>query len=208
MSFFAECHDVTMSRRHTPDLLKKYIRMENQNEQQKHDESVRELAAYLGLSEERIRTLLGSRVKGTAEFSQTGDFHFTPSKETGPRLERIKTTKNGSSLTKTLKDQPRLKMTLLSAPGSKDPEADLIEEANALLRTFKSAKKLQVKGRTISDGDVTIRADTATATLNVLISVPLESNCDYVTVLANKMGEVFKAVSVNRDKIKKLEPKS
>lgn len=41
--------------------------------------------------------------------------------------------------------------------------------------------------------------------LNVLISVPLCKNCDYVTALANKMSEVFKAVTLNRDKIKKLE---
>ena len=181
--------------------------MDNKNELQERGEAVRQLASYLGMSEERIKNLLGSRVKGTAEFSQTGDFHFTPAKETGPRLERIKTTKNGSSLTKTLKDQPRLKMTLLSSPGSKDPEADLIEEANQLLRTFKSPKKLAIKGRTISDGDIIIRADCGNATLSVLISVPLMRNSDYVTLIANKMGEVFKSVAANKDKIKKLEPK-
>ena len=152
--------------------------------------------------------MLGTKVRGTAEFAQTGDFHFTPSKETGPRLERIRTTRNGSSLTRTLKEQPRLKMTLMSTPGSTDPEADLVEEANALLKTLKGGKALAVKGRTIADGgSVRIRADTADASLNVLIKVPLERGCDYVTVLADKMGDVFKAVSVNREKIRKLEPK-
>ena len=35
------------------------------------EEAVKELAALLGESEERIRQLLGSKVKGTAEFSQS-----------------------------------------------------------------------------------------------------------------------------------------
>lgn len=201
-----------MSRRKTPrsiiHLKCKSMETKQQEEQQRRQEAVRQLAGYLGLSEERITTLLGTKVRGTAEFAQTGDFHFTPSKETGPRLERIRTTRNGSSLTRTLKEQPRLKMTLMSTPGSTDPEADLVEEANALLKTLKGGKALAVKGRTIADGgSVRIRADTADASLNVLIKVPLERGCDYVTVLADKMGDVFKAVSVNREKIRKLEPK-
>ena len=201
-----------MSRRKTPRsiiyLKCKSMETKQQEEQQRRQEAVRQLAGYLGLSEERITTLLGTKVRGTAEFAQTGDFHFTPSKETGPRLERIRTTRNGSSLTRTLKEQPRLKMTLMSTPGSTDPEADLVEEANALLKTLKGGKALAVKGRTIADGgSVRIRADTADASLNVLIKVPLERGCDYVTVLADKMGDVFKAVSVNREKIRKLEPK-
>ena len=180
-----------------------------QDEQQQRAEAVRQLAGYLGLSEERVTTLLGTRVRGTAEFAQTGDFHFTPSRETGPRLERIKTTKQGSTLTKTLREQPRLRMTLLSAPGSDDPEADLIEEANALLKSLKSGSQLPVRGRTVADGDgVRIRADTATATLNVTLCVPMARGADYVTALANKMSDVFKAVTLNRDKIRKLEPKN
>lgn len=180
-----------------------------QDEQQQRAEAVRQLAGYLGLSEERVTTLLGTRVRGTAEFAQTGDFHFTPSRETGPRLERIKTTKQGSTLTKTLREQPRLRMTLLSAPGSDDPEADLIEEANALLKSLKSGSQLPVRGRTVADGDgVRIRADTATATLNVTLCVPMARGADYVTALANKMSQVFKAVTLNRDKIRKLEPKN
>lgn len=175
------------------------------NDALQREEAVRQLAGYLNLSEERVKTLLGSRVRGTAEFSQTGDFHFTPSKETGPRIERIKTTRGGSSLAKTLREQPRLKMTLLSAPGSEDPEADLVEEFNLLLKPLKTGKAVAVKGRTIARGPVSIRADTAEGVLNVLISVPLCKNCDYVTALANKMSEVFKAVTLNRDKIKKLE---
>lgn len=180
-----------------------------QDEQQQRAEAVRQLAGYLGLSEERVTTLLGTRVRGTAEFAQTGDFHFTPAKETGPRLERIKATKQGSTLTKTLREQPRLRMTLLSAPGSDDPEADLIEEANALLKSLKSGSQLPVRGRTVADGDgVRIRADTATATLNVTLCVPMARGADYVTALANKMSQVFKAVTLNRDKIRKLEPKN
>lgn len=180
-----------------------------QDEQQQRAEAVRQLAGYLGLSEERVTTLLGTRVRGTAEFAQTGDFHFTPSRETGPRLERIKATKQGSTLTKTLREQPRLRMTLLSAPGSDDPEADLIEEANALLKSLKSGSQLPVRGRTVADGDgVRIRADTATATLNVTLCVPMARGADYVTALANKMSDVFKAVTLNRDKIRKLEPKN
>lgn len=178
-------------------------------EQQRRAEAVRQLAGYLGLSEERVTTLLGTRVKGTAEFAQTGDFHFTPSRETGPRLERIKSTRQGSTLTRTLREQPRLRMTLLSAPGSDDPEADLVEEANALLKTLKGGRQLPVKGRTVADKDgVRIRADTASAVLNVQISVPLAKGADYVTALANKMSQVFKAVTLNRDKIRKLEPKT
>lgn len=178
-------------------------------EQQRRAEAVRQLAGYLGLSEDRVTTLLGARVKGTAEFAQTGDFHFTPSKETGPRLERIKATRQGSTLTRTLREQPRLRMTLLSTPGSDDPEADLIEEANALLKNLKTGSQLPVKGRTVADGDgVRIRADTATATLNVTLSVPMTRGADYVTALANKMSQVFKAVTLNKDKIRKLEPKN
>lgn len=170
---------------------------------------MRQLAGYLGLSEERVTTLLGTRVRGTAEFAQTGDFHFTPSKETGPRLERIKATRQGSTLTRTLREQPRLRMTLLSTPGSDDPEADLVEEANALLKTLKGGRQLPVKGRTVADVDgVRIRADTGAAMLNVQISVPLAKGADYVTALANKMSQVFKAVTLNRDKIRKLEPKT
>ena len=177
-------------------------------EEQQRAEAVRQLAGYLGLSEERVTTLLGTKVRGTAEFAQTGDFHFTPAKETGPRLERIKTTRNGSTLTRTLRDHPRLKMTLLSAPGSDDPEADLVEEANQLFKTMKTDKALPVKGRTIADKDgVRIRADTRAGTLNVAISIPLAKGCDYATVLANKMGELFKAVTLNKDKLRKLEPK-
>ena len=181
----------------------------NDSEQQRRAEAVRQLAGYLGLSEERVQTLLGTRVRGTAEFAQTGDFHFTPSRETGPRLERIKTTRQGSTLTKTLREQPRLRMTLLSAPGSSDPEADLVEEANALLKGLKTARRLPLRGRTVADVEgVRIRADTATASLNVELSVPLQKGADYVTALANKMSVVFKAVTLNKDKIKKLEPKN
>ena len=94
-------------------------------EQQRRAEAVRQLAGYLGLSEERVTTLLGTRVRGTAEFAQTGDFHFTPSRETGPRLERIKSTRQGSTLTRTLREQPRLRMTLLSRPAATTPRPTL-----------------------------------------------------------------------------------
>ena len=100
-------------------------------------------------------------------------------------------------------------MTLLSAPGSDDPEADLVEEANALLKTLKGGRQLPVKGRTVADKTgVLRRAYAASAVLNVQISVPLAKGADYVTALANKMSQVFKAVTLNRDKIRKLEPKT
>ncbi len=179
------------------------------NDKQRHDEAARELARLLGLSEERIRTLLGTKVRGTAEFTQTGDFHFCPQKETGPRLEQIKRTRGGSTLTKTLKDQSRLKMTLYSEPGSADPEADIIAEANQLLKSIGRADGLKMKGRTILDTDtVRIRADTATATLNVMMAVPMRRGADYATMVVNQISAVLKALAMNRDKIKKLEPQT
>lgn len=178
-------------------------------EEQERAEAVRQLAGYLGLSEERVTTLLGSRVRGVGEFSQKGEFHFTPSKETGPRLERIKTTRQGSSLTKTLRDQPRLRMTLLSSPGSDDPEADLIDEANSLLSALPSKKQVDCHGRTIMETEgLHIRADGRTRQLVCTLCVPLKKDMDYVTALANMMSLVFKAVTLNKEKIKKFEPKS
>lgn len=181
--------------------------MEKTNEQQV--EAARELARLLGLSEQRIITLLGTKVKGTAEFSQTGDFHFCPQKETGPRLEQIKKTRAGSTLTKTLHEQSRLRMTLYSTPGSIDPEADIIAEANQLLSTMGSKKRIKLTGRTIADTDrVRIRADTSTASLNIMITVPMVKGADYTTAIANEIGTALKAVARNKDKIRKLEPKT
>lgn len=177
------------------------------NEKQQRDEAVKQLAALLGLTPERTETLLGTKVKGTAEFAQTGDFHFHPAQERGPILEHVKRTRNGSTLTRTLKDQSRMRMTVYSEPGSTDPEADLIEEVNQLLKSMKSVNIIKSKGRTILATDsVTIRADSSTASLNVQISVPMPCR-DYVTAIANKMGAVFKAISQNKDKLKKYEPK-
>ena len=159
-----------------------------------------------GESEERVRQLLGSKVRGTAEFSQHGDFHFTPQRETGPRLEQIKRTRGGSTLTRTLREQSRLKMTLYSQPGSEDPEADLLEEASQLLK--QSGKKVVLRGRSIVHTDrVSIRADCTRAVLSVIISIPMERGADYSTAIANEIGTALKAVARNRDKIRRLEPK-
>lgn len=171
------------------------------------EEAIRELASLLGESEERIRQLLGSKVKGTAEFSQNGDFHFTPQRETGPRLEQVRRTRGGSSLTRTLKEQSRLKMTLYSTPGSEDPEADLIDEAAQLLKN--TSKKLLPRGRTLLKKEhLVIRADSHTGLLNVTISVPLVRGTDYSTAIVNEIGQAVKAVAMNRDKLRRLENKN
>ena len=171
------------------------------------EEAVRELAALTGESEERVRQLLGSKVRGTAEFSQSGDFHFTPQRETGPRLEQVRRTRGGSSLTRTLRDQPRLKMTLYSSPGSTDPEADLVDEANQLLKP--AGKRLAPAGRTlIKQGRIAIRADCKTGTLNLTISIPMLRGTDYSTAIVNEMGQALKAVAMNRDKLRRLETKN
>lgn len=171
------------------------------------EEAVKELAALLGASEERIRQLLGSKVKGTAEFSQSGDFHFTPQRETGPRLEHVRRTRGGSSLTRTLREQSRLKMTLYSSPGSEDPEADLVDEANQLLKP--TGKKIAPIGRTLLKQErITIRADSKTGMLNLTISIPMLRGTDYSTAIVNEIGQALKAVAMNRDKLRRIESKN
>ena len=175
-------------------------------EQEATAEAVAELARLLGLSEERTRELLGSRVRGTAEFGRTGDFHFSPSRETGPRLERIKTTRGGSSLTRTLAEQPRMKMTLYSSPGSADPEADIVDEANRLMKNFRQPRELPRRGRLLYDADgIRIRADTAAGTLTVSMAMPLTQGTDYSATLLNSISTVLKTLAQNKDNITRLE---
>ena len=89
---------------------------------------------------------------------------------------------------------------------SRDPEADIVDEANRLMKNFRQPRELPRRGRLLYDADgIRIRADTAAGTLTVSMAMPLTQGTDYSATLLNSISTVLKTLAQNKDNITRLE---
>ncbi len=167
---------------------------------QEQEQHIHRLAELLSLDADTIRSMVGSRVRGSAQFGRDGSFSFRPSEERGTNRAVQHQTAHGSTLSRTLA-RGRLSLCCTAPEGETDPEAWIAQEVNTLLSQSGTDRTISIGGRILMDTPpLRLSIDARSAQLQALIQLPLHG-LDAVPAMAAATARLLSAVSLKRTDI-------
>ncbi len=165
---------------------------------------ISQLSAMLGLEADVLRSMVGKRVKGTAEFSRSGGFRFDPARSSGKTQEEVRKTPRGSKLVRTL-GESRLKLSCTAPADEPDPEGWIADEVNRLLKDD-GMPRVRRRCRIIDRSErIDILADLRGGKILLSVTVPFAEKTDLYADTVSTLSDLLKRMSLNRSKIEKLQ---
>lgn len=162
-------------------------------------------AQLLGISPELVKNLVGHKIRGSATIDGEGGFNFTPSGETGPRAQRVATTRRGSYINRSLTNG-QYSMTVKAPLDAIDPAADIVDESLSLLKKLSPHHELEQQGRILyRDDTICLRTDNKTCTICADIRCCVENTVDYTGQIVSQIGRVLSVIAKNKEHIVKMK---
>lgn len=163
-------------------------------------------ASLLDISPEVVKSLIGTKIRGSATINGDGAFSFTPSVDTGPRSQRVATTRHGSYINRSLLNG-QYSMTVKAPLNATDPAADIVDESLTLLKKISSQQtKMKQTGRILYKDDIiSLCTDYSTCSIYAEIKCNIENTHDYAGLIVSQIGRVLSVLAQNKDKITRMK---